>query len=58
MKKAIDLAKWCAPQREFIVKDLLSVEDISFLKGERGVGKSLLAQQLITAVATMAQYEC
>jgi putative DNA primase/helicase len=52
MKKTIDLTKWCAPQKEFIVKDWLSVEDISFLKGERGVGKSLLAQQLMTAVAT------
>lgn len=51
MKKTTDLSKWCAPEKEFIVEDWLSVGDISFLKGERGVGKSLLAQQLMTAVA-------
>lgn len=50
MKKAIDLTKWCAPQ--FVVKDWLAIGNVSFLKGEREVGKSLLAQQLMTAVAT------
>ncbi|APR98577.1 AAA family ATPase [Wolbachia endosymbiont of Folsomia candida] len=52
MKKAIDLSKWCAPQKEFVVEDWLSIGDVSVLKGEHEVGKSLLAQQLMTAVAT------
>lgn len=52
MKKATDLSKWCAPHKDFIVEDWLAVGDVSFLKGEREVGKSLLVQQLMTAVAT------
>lgn len=50
----IDLSKWVGspPEKEFIVQDWLSLGEVSFLKGEREVGKSLLAQQLMTSVAT------
>ncbi|WP_353281545.1 MULTISPECIES: AAA family ATPase [unclassified Wolbachia] len=35
-----------------MVQDWLSLGEVSFLKGEHEVGKSLLAQQLMTSVAT------
>ncbi|WP_257791014.1 hypothetical protein [Wolbachia endosymbiont of Folsomia candida] len=41
MRKAIDFAKWCAPEKEFILEGWLSMGDVSFLKGEYEVGKSL-----------------
>ncbi|MDD9335069.1 MULTISPECIES: AAA family ATPase [Wolbachia] len=54
MIKAIDCSKWVGspPEKEFIIQDWLSLGEVSFLKGEREVGKSLLAQQLMTSVAT------
>jgi RecA-family ATPase len=54
MINAIDCSKWVdsPPEKEFIVQDWLSLGEVSFLKGEREVGKSLLAQQLMTSVAT------
>ncbi|UJQ20810.1 AAA family ATPase [Wolbachia endosymbiont of Delia radicum] len=54
MINAIDCSKWVGSpsEKEFIVQDWLSLGEVSFLKGEREVGKSLLAQQLMTSVAT------
>lgn len=50
----IDLSKWVGlpPEKEFIVQDWLSVGNVSYLSGDFKVGKSLLAQQLMTAAAT------
>lgn len=53
MKKAINLATL---QKEFIVEDWLVVGDVSCLNGE--VYRSFLVQQLLTAVATLAEYGC
>ncbi|APR99004.1 AAA family ATPase [Wolbachia endosymbiont of Folsomia candida] len=52
MINAIDILKWdnLPTEKEFIVQDWLAVGEVSFLKGECEVGKSLLAQQLMTAV--------
>lgn len=50
----IDFSSWVdlPPEKEFIVEDWLSVGDVSYLSGDSEVGKSLLAQQLMTAAAT------
>lgn len=49
----VDLSKWVSspPEKEFIIQDWLSVGDVTYLSGDFEVGKSLLAQQLMTATA-------
>jgi archaellum biogenesis ATPase FlaH len=50
----IDTRAWTniAPEREWIVKDWLPVGSVTALYGDGGMGKSLLAQQLMTAAST------
>ncbi|WP_265026478.1 AAA family ATPase [Wolbachia endosymbiont (group A) of Bibio marci] len=54
MINAIDVSKWVGspPEKEFIIQDWLSIGNVSYLSGDYEVGKSLLVQQLMTAVAT------
>ncbi len=49
--KTIDTTAWTntAPERKWIIKDWLPVGSVTALYGDGGVGKSLLAQQLMTA---------
>ncbi|WP_353269653.1 AAA family ATPase [Wolbachia endosymbiont (group A) of Myopa testacea] len=49
--KTIDTIAWTntAPERKWIIKDWLPVGSVTALYGDGGVGKSLLAQQLMTA---------
>ncbi|WCR58325.1 AAA family ATPase [Wolbachia endosymbiont of Ctenocephalides felis wCfeJ] len=49
--KTIDTTTWTntPPERKWIIKDWLPVGSVTALYGDGGVGKSLLAQQLITA---------
>ncbi|WP_339045289.1 AAA family ATPase [Candidatus Mesenet endosymbiont of Agriotes lineatus] len=51
--KKIDTSIWTntAPERKWIIKDWLPVGSVTALYGDGGVGKSLLAQQLMTAAA-------
>ncbi|GFR11886.1 hypothetical protein TNCT_218121 [Trichonephila clavata] len=51
--KTIDTTAWTntAPERKWIIKDWLPVGSVTALYGDGGVGKSLLAQQLMTAAA-------
>jgi RecA-family ATPase len=39
------------PQRDWLVKDLISAGTVTMLSGDGGLGKSLLLQQLLTAAA-------
>ncbi|NGZ19992.1 MULTISPECIES: AAA family ATPase [unclassified Wolbachia] len=50
----IDTRAWAniAPEREWIVKDWLPIGSVTALYGDGGMGKSLLAQQLMTAAST------
>lgn len=50
----VDCSKWVGspPEKEFIIQDWLSIGHVSYLNGDYEVGKSLLVQQLMTAVAT------
>ncbi|APR99005.1 AAA family ATPase [Wolbachia endosymbiont of Folsomia candida] len=55
MLNAVDFSKWknLSPKKEFVLRDKwLYTGNVSFLKGKPEAGKSLFAQQLITAVAT------
>ncbi|MGL9761978.1 MAG: hypothetical protein ACR5LB_07390 [Wolbachia sp.] len=47
MMNAIDFSKWSKQQNNW-----LSIGNVLILKGKRKVGKSLFAQQLMTAAAT------
>ena len=47
----VDLASKWAPQREWIVEDWLPVGCVTANYGDGGTGKTLLAQQLMTAAA-------
>ncbi|MFP3020234.1 MAG: AAA family ATPase [Wolbachia sp.] len=51
--KRIDTTAWTntPPERKWIIKDWLPVGSVTALYGDGGVGKSLLAQQLMTAAA-------
>ncbi len=51
----IDPTTWhgvAVPEREWIVQDWLPVGHVTLLYGDGGVGKTLLAQQLMTSCAT------
>lgn len=51
--KRIDTTVWTniPPERKWVIKDWLPVGSVTALYGDGGVGKSLLAQQLMTAAA-------
>jgi len=52
--EAIDLFNWQAltPERNWVIKEWLPKGYVTAIYGDGGVGKSLLSQQLMTAVAT------
>lgn len=52
--EAIDLCNWQAlpPERNWVIKEWLPKGYVTAIYGDGGVGKSLLSQQLMTAVAT------
>lgn len=52
--KRIDTTAWTniPPERKWVIKDWLPVGSVTALYGDGGVGKSLLAQQLMTAAAS------
>jgi hypothetical protein len=56
--QALDLTRWAGlpPKRQWIIKDWLPKGCVTALYGDGGVGKSLLAQQLMTSVATGAPW--
>ena len=52
---AIDPLEWVdgkAPERRWVVQDMVPSGNVTMLGGDGGVGKSLLAMQLLTAAAT------
>ena len=56
---AIDPAKWQdqpVPARRWLVRNILAQGSITLLTGDGGIGKSLLMQQLMTAIALGNQH--